>query len=179
MIFLAGGHLVIFSDEVVGKMKRFVAPPESNLEAGGILLGCHRGPHVEILDCTVPMRQDRRSRFSFVRRDPGHQRTALAAWQTSGRTVNFVGEWHTHPEEVPTPSGVDRNTWVHEMARRRSDPLVFVIAGSVALYCGLGLEGRLTKMNVVATTPGSTPQALISGSKGPRATTGAATETQE
>ena len=79
----------------------------------------------------------------------------------------------------PTPSGVDRNTWANEMARRSSDPLVFVIAGSAAVYCGLGFEGRVRKMNVVATTPDGAPQALISGSKGPGATAGAATEARE
>jgi integrative and conjugative element protein (TIGR02256 family) len=150
MIFLASGHLVILADEVVAEIKRFTAPPESDLEAGGILLGCYRGPHVEILDCTAPMRQDRRTRYGFVRRDPGHQRAALAAWNASGRTVNFVGEWHTHPEDVPSPSRVDRNTWDDLMGQRKAEAKVFVIAGRSAFYCGLGLQGRLTKMGVVA-----------------------------
>lgn len=150
MIFLACGRLVILAEEVVAEIKRFTAAPEADLEAGGILLGCYRGPHVEILECTTPMPLDARARYGFVRRDPGHQRTALAAWKTSERTVNFVGEWHTHPEENPTPSRVDRNTWADEMGRRKNDPLIFMIAGSTAIYCSVGLEGRLTKMDAVS-----------------------------
>jgi integrative and conjugative element protein (TIGR02256 family) len=150
MIFLAGGHLATVADEVVRRIRRFTAPPESDLEAGGILLGCRRGPHVEVLDCTEPMRLDRRTRYSFVRRDPGHQRAALAAWNTSGRTVNFVGEWHTHPEETPSPSRIDRNTWADVMRHREAEAQIFMIAGHSAFYCALGLQGRLTKMGVVA-----------------------------
>jgi integrative and conjugative element protein (TIGR02256 family) len=97
---------------------------------------------------------DRRTRYGFVRSDPGHQRTALAAWKTSERTVNFVGEWHTHPEENPIPSHVDRNTWADEMRRRRYDPLIFMIAGSSAIYCSVGLEGQLTKMDAVSGSRG-------------------------
>jgi integrative and conjugative element protein (TIGR02256 family) len=149
MIFLAGGHLAVLADDVVRRISRFNMPPESNLEAGGILLGCHRGPHVEILECTEPMRQDRRTRYGFVRRDPGHQRAALAAWNASGRTVSFVGEWHTHPEEIPSPSRVDRNTWADLMRQRHADALIFMIAGRSDLYCALGLQGRLTKMGAV------------------------------
>lgn len=141
---------MILADEVSAEIRRFTAPREAQLEAGGILLGSYRGPHVEIIECTIPMPLDKRSRYGFVRCDPGHHRAALGAWTTSGRTVNFVGEWHTHPEENPTPSGIDRNTWLEEMNRRRNDPLIFMIAGSSSVYCGMGLEGRLTRMNAVA-----------------------------
>src|SRR5882757_868914 len=122
MIFLADGRLAILADEVFAEITHFTAAPEADLEAGGILLGCYRGPHVEILECTTPMPLDKRTGHGFVRRDPGHQRAALAAWKASDRTVNFVGEWHTHPEERPSPSRVDRATWSDQMNQRRNDP---------------------------------------------------------
>jgi integrative and conjugative element protein (TIGR02256 family) len=150
MIFLAGGRLVILADEVVAEITRFTRPDEADLEAGGILLGCYRGPHVEILECTTPMPSDKRTRYGFVRRDPGHQRRALAAWKASDRTVNFVGEWHTHPEERPSPSQVDRDTWADQMDRRRDDALIFVIAGRASFYCGRGENSRLLAMTAVA-----------------------------
>jgi integrative and conjugative element protein (TIGR02256 family) len=150
MIFLAGGRLVILADEVITEIRRFTGPDEANLEAGGILLGCYRGPHIEILECTTPMPLDKRTRYGFVRCDPGHQRRALAAWKVSDRTVNFVGEWHTHPEENPTPSRVDQNTWADQMGQRRNDPLIFIIAGLAAVYCSLGQNSRLLTMAAVA-----------------------------
>lgn len=150
MIFLARGHLVILAEQVVAEIKRFTGPDETNLEAGGILLGCYRGPHVEILECTTPMPLDKRTRYGFVRSDPGHQRRALAAWNASNRTVNFVGEWHTHPEERPSPSRVDRDTWADQMNQRINDPLIFIIAGRAAVYCSLGQNSRLLTMAAVA-----------------------------
>ncbi|HCZ9268877.1 TPA: Mov34/MPN/PAD-1 family protein [Vibrio alginolyticus] len=28
----------------------------------------------------------------------------------SGGTVNYIGEWHTHPEDFPKPSQQDRSS---------------------------------------------------------------------
>jgi integrative and conjugative element protein (TIGR02256 family) len=151
MIFLTGARLVTLTDQVTEQIQRFTRPPEADLEAGGILLGSYRGPHVEILQCTTPMRKDARTRFGFVRRDPGHQRAADTAWRASGRTVNFVGEWHTHPEDRPRPSNVDRNTWTEQMRKRQHDALVFLIAGRVGFYCDLGQNNRLMTMTIIGT----------------------------
>jgi integrative and conjugative element protein (TIGR02256 family) len=146
MIFLTGARLVTLTDEVTRQIQRFTEPPESSLEAGGILLGSYRGPHIEVVQCTLPMRKDARTRFGFVRRDPGHQRAADSAWRASGRTINFVGEWHTHPEDHPRPSNVDRNTWLEQMRRRNPNPLFFLIAGRNAFHCELGHDARLANM---------------------------------
>lgn len=149
MIFLTGARLVTLTDQVTEQIQSFTKPPEADLEAGGILLGSYRGPHVEILQCTTPMRKDARTRFGFVRRDAGHQRAADAAWRTSGRTVIFVGEWHTHPEDYPRPSNVDRTTWAEQMRKRQRDTLIFLIAGRATFYCDLGQNNRLVNMTVV------------------------------
>jgi integrative and conjugative element protein (TIGR02256 family) len=150
MIFLTKGRLVTLAETVVREMSRFATSPESSREAGGILLGHQRGPHVEILRCTTPLPKDRRTRFGFVRQDKGHQEAATKEWLESGGAVNFVGEWHTHPERHPTPSWIDRRSWRHQMASRGLDPLVFIIVGSVAVYCEIGIDGRLAAMGRVS-----------------------------
>jgi integrative and conjugative element protein (TIGR02256 family) len=149
MIFLAKGRLVTLADGVASEIARFAVSPESNREAGGILLGHHRGPHVEILKCTTPMAADRRTRFGFVRQDKGHQEFAMGEWQRSAGTINFVGEWHTHPERHPTPSWIDRRSWRRQMSRTEQDPLVFIIVGSAAVYCEIGVDGQLATMGRV------------------------------
>jgi len=146
MIFLAKGRLVTLTDTVSQEISRFTQFPESDREAGGILLGRYRGPHIEILSRTAPMPADRRTRFGFVRQDHGHQQVANKEWLESGGSINFVGEWHTHPERHPTPSWVDRRSWRKQMGRLKSSPMVFIIAGSATTYCEIGSEGRLTTM---------------------------------
>jgi integrative and conjugative element protein (TIGR02256 family) len=65
------------------------------------------------------MPKDRRTSFGFVRQDKGHQEVATMEWQESGGSVNFVGEWHTHPERHPTPSWIDRRSWRRQMGRHK------------------------------------------------------------
>lgn len=104
-------------------------------EAGGILIGRYRGPHVEVAHCTVPGPTDIRTRMSFVRKDPMHERLARWAWRCSGHTLTNVGEWHTHPSGDISPSWRDKQTW-REVAIRLSRPAVFVLAvpGSWGLF---------------------------------------------
>jgi integrative and conjugative element protein (TIGR02256 family) len=108
-------------------------------EAGGLLIGYFRDPHLHITDLTLPGAGDRYSRFRFARKDPSHLQLVHDLHTGSGRLLNLLGEWHTHPEAVPSPSGIDRRDWVKTLALRASQPTVFLIAGTQADwigYCG-------------------------------------------
>jgi integrative and conjugative element protein (TIGR02256 family) len=146
MIFLTKGRLVTVADNVTQEISQYTTGSEADREAGGILLGSYRGPHIEVVRCTAPMPGDRRTRLGFVRRDKGHQRAAEKEWLESAGAVSFVGEWHTHPERHPTPSWVDRRSWRKQMGKRGPYPMVFLIAGSATTYCEIGSDGRLTAM---------------------------------
>jgi integrative and conjugative element protein (TIGR02256 family) len=115
---------------------RLTELPEADREAGGVLLGRYRGPHIEIMSCTTPLPEDLRTRFGFVRQDKGHQKAAIKEWLESGGSINFVREWHTHLERFPTPSWVDRRSWRKQMRKHNPDPMVFVIAGSATTAAG-------------------------------------------
>jgi integrative and conjugative element protein (TIGR02256 family) len=111
--------------------------PQSN-EAGGILLGRIMEP--ELLeawadDATVPSNSDRRSRFRFWRAKKPTQLRIDSAWQTSDGTNNYLGEWHTHPEDNPTPSGEDRRNWqrLSRQGRFEQNALFFVIVGKATI----------------------------------------------
>jgi integrative and conjugative element protein (TIGR02256 family) len=134
MMLRSGICLVEVADGVIGTITTFTAPTQRTREAGGILLGFYRGPHVQIMHCTSPRAGDRRFWNLFDRSDPGHQSEAIRRWRDSGRTMTYVGEWHTHPEAVPTPSLVDRRTWGRIARRHAVGPLVFVIRGTAGWY---------------------------------------------
>jgi integrative and conjugative element protein (TIGR02256 family) len=143
---IAPREFVLVGDTVMKRILPFTREPENRREAGGILIGSYRVPHIEIVDCTVPMPVDRRSRFTFDRRDAGHQAAALSAWRENDRRVTSVGEWHTHPEAVPTPSMLDRLTWSRVM-RKASHPLIFLIVGYEGYWCGLGWKGTVRRLS--------------------------------
>ena len=71
----------------------------------------------------------------FERTPLGHASIALARWRASHGTVRYLGEWHTHPEDQPTPSSLDRSEW-HRLAKERKDerPLLAVIVGRKVLH---------------------------------------------
>jgi integrative and conjugative element protein (TIGR02256 family) len=143
------GAFVLVPRTVLDAALGFQRPPRDKAEAGGILIGQYRGPHVELVACTLPFRGDVRTKFGFQRSDAGHAVRAKEAWERSGRVQTCVGEWHTHPEDYPTPSQVDLRTWDQLRVKLRDDPLVFMIFGRVGIWCGLGLREGMSTLDLV------------------------------
>jgi integrative and conjugative element protein (TIGR02256 family) len=95
-------------------------------EAGGILIGAYRGPHLELSGFTLPGPKDVRQLTRFIKQDPLHQRAATAAWRVSGRKDTNIGEWHTHPSGDPIPSSIDRRSWC-EIVQQGKRTMIFSI----------------------------------------------------
>lgn len=149
MILRTGLHLVDIADEVVRTIVRYSRPGENDREAGGILIGSYRGVHIQIVECTTPLFRDRRSRMLFDRHDEGHQHTALERWRASGKTLTFVGEWHTHPEAHPLPSSIDRQTWRRIAKKNRAGSTFFLIRGYDSWWAGLGNCNSVVQMTEI------------------------------
>ncbi len=106
-------------------------------EAGGLLLGRTIRDSKDVIIDTVSLPQalDRMSRFRFVRARRPAQRLVTRTWEESEGVRNYLGEWHTHPEDSPTPSFVDISDWKRIAAEVQSEhaSLLFLIAGRVEL----------------------------------------------
>ncbi|MNR09669.1 hypothetical protein D3C85_1258830 [compost metagenome] len=130
-------QFVYFSQNVLEVFERHI---QSNFgtEAGGILLGHVRGKHLEVLEASEPTQQDRRLRYFFERMIYGHKSLADRRWQESNGLVRYIGEWHTHPQEIPSPSNIDLTEW-QVLAQNRADrrPLLAVIVGRQNLHVEL------------------------------------------
>ncbi len=105
-------------------------------ESGGVLLGRILVPnaHVIVERVTSPNPADKRSRFRFFRAQHPTQMAINRAWVGSDGTQNYLGEWHTHPEDDPSPSETDLRNWdkLTRYAKFEQDALFFVIVGRVA-----------------------------------------------
>jgi integrative and conjugative element protein (TIGR02256 family) len=135
------GHVLIES-MVMTKLSIYRQGQESMPEAGGILLGYRRDPHVHVIDATVPGQDDRGLRTRFWRSASAHQRAAKEAWRHSGGTLDYVGEWHTHPQVCPSPSTIDICEWAKISASRRGEEMIFLILGTEhAIWLGVD-DGR-------------------------------------
>jgi integrative and conjugative element protein (TIGR02256 family) len=144
----SAGTIVAIHASVLSTIRKYTLAAERATEAGGIFIGAYRSRHIEIVSCTVPMAGDVRRRFSFDRADPGHQAAAYAAWIDSRHTLTFVGEWHSHPEAAPSPSGLDRRTWAKMMKRQSVFSHFFMIQGWDCAWCAVGLRGQLLKVDL-------------------------------
>lgn len=129
-----GGGVLEVADEPRTAMLRFAQVSPEAPEAGGVLLGRRIvGRHDVVVDAvTVPMPEDRRSRAGFFRSRRPHQAAVRSAWEKSGGTCHYLGEWHTHPEAVPAPSMIDVLDWRRHLVldQYMGASLFFVIVGT-------------------------------------------------
>lgn len=104
----------------------------SDSESGGVLLGRVLLDGGTIVDAALgPNRADKRSRFYFDRDRRSAQTQVNEIWARSEGTKNYLGEWHTHPEDDPSPSLLDRMEWIR-ISRSVQSPkgsLIFIIVG--------------------------------------------------
>lgn len=133
MIFSHSTGFLKFSEGVVERMIRLSQTNPLCPEAGGILLGrlILDGDDVVVDDITLPAKEDKRNRFSFRRSAKAHQLMLNNEWLSSGRTCNYLGEWHTHPEARPLPSRRDMKSWRSQCLKMSADrnALFFAIVG--------------------------------------------------
>jgi len=134
LIFLRpnGGNLVL-SEMSHSTIQKYLQHEMSAAEAGGVLLGrlILNSNDVIIDDVTIPSKVDKRNRFFFWRSRKTAQEQVNEAWKESYQTRVYLGEWHTHPEDDPSPSCVDKKNWrrIVRNARYEQESLFFIIAG--------------------------------------------------
>lgn len=130
---LSNKGILKISFEAVLKMKSYSQNQNHNLEAGGVLIGRFIKDSKDIVvdKITAPMLNDKRTRNTFVRGVKMHQRVIDSEWVKSNGTLHYLGEWHTHPENYPTPSSIDLKNWkaILKTYTYTSRYLYFVIVG--------------------------------------------------
>lgn len=130
--------LLHFPGSTLDTFCQHIQARDTDCEAGGLLLGSVHGANMLIEQATVPTEWDKRFRYLFERMPFGHEVIALSRWTASNGTIRYLGEWHTHPEDHPHPSGLDRSEWNRLAANRRDKrPMLAVIVGRKDLYVEL------------------------------------------
>ncbi|MFC4349603.1 Mov34/MPN/PAD-1 family protein [Kordiimonas lipolytica] len=129
-----GGYLLVRKPVLaqIGLQSREI---HSGNETGGILIGSYRGHHIDITSSTVQQSKDVASRFRFHRKDKNHHGIAMKAWEQSGGFQTYLGEWHSHPEAHPTPSGIDASSWIRA-TEAIGKKMVFIIVGRQSTWIG-------------------------------------------
>lgn len=116
---------VLFDKEVLAKLIKSTRR-HAPIEAGGLLLGYRKNRYLHVIEATTPFQWDRQSRIAFIRSSKAHRIRALRLWRKSGKLVDWLGEWHSHPGFLATPSGIDYRNWKRITGHRKA-PMVFPI----------------------------------------------------
>lgn len=130
----SNGYLVVITEHVLNVLEKYKQTEMHDNEAAGVLLGEKRGHHLVITDLSEPGFGDLRKRHLVDRRGKHHQQKVDECFQLSGGTVNYLGEWHTHPESLPQPSEQDRSSWSTHL--KIGTPKIVLIVGIKGFWIG-------------------------------------------
>jgi integrative and conjugative element protein (TIGR02256 family) len=115
----------------------------SSLENGGIFLGWRSGEDRIIVDLRGPGPLALHGRHCFVPDHKWQVAEVKSAFETSDGDLDYLGDWHSHPDGVAEMSDLDSATLLR-IARRVSEPLMLIVAG-----CGLTWTPRCWKGQIV------------------------------
>lgn len=140
-------QVVTLSDEVIQYVAGYQQDNASATEAGGQLFGTVAGKEVRVSVATGPYLGDERSRYGY-RSNPAEAAAAIKLQESKGLT--YLGEWHTHAERHPKPSGADMSTMsglVQKSTLGAGAAMLLIVGTESALgfYLGTFEKGRFRR----------------------------------
>lgn len=115
-------------------------------ETGGMLVGyrtARDGLMTVVITGTIDAGPGaRRARWRFVPDGRWQQRELEKFYKRSGRITTYLGDWHSHPRGVPTPSAVDRRTYARVAAEADTGTdLPVVLIAATGRHAGIAAFG--------------------------------------
>lgn len=144
--------MVRISRELISGMSSFIQDDNKKPESGGILIGYYQEKDSYIItDFTQPRNGDKQSRYEFIRSKKNAQKVLISLFKESDGKKIYLGEWHTHPEDNPTPSGTDissiKNRIKHD--RLNSETIFMIIFGRKSFYiCSVNKSSIQMERNI-------------------------------
>lgn len=138
------GHLLVIMPSVVERLLTYRQLHLQSMEAAGVLIGERRGPHLVIHEISEPGSGDIRARYSVDRRGPHHQAAVDDAFARSSGALQYLGEWHTHPEDEPSPSPRDMSSWRRHLVD--SEKMALVIVGRKQIWAAQKVAGKVSQL---------------------------------
>ncbi|WP_285577736.1 Mov34/MPN/PAD-1 family protein [Geothrix limicola] len=133
-------HQVHFTPEALHTLTAF-QQVSNDPEAGGQLFARFCNGNAMVMKATSPKAADRRSKFGFRQNKTAAQAEILEEYENG---LHFIGDWHSHPEPTPHPSGLDRasSRSVFKKSKKDIGAFLVVILGTSPFPSGIfvGME---------------------------------------
>lgn len=125
MRFTDGVNIVInFDKEVIDLFEQHKQLAKNTPESGGQIFAHHSKGEVFVSRATGLRDGDRRERFLFW---PNRRQERKEIKKMYSEGYHYIGDWHTHPEEIPTPSLVDIKNILECFQKSKHDLKFFVM----------------------------------------------------
>lgn len=127
---------LVVTPTVLNHLAKHQQSEGNSSEAGGQLFARFKGEQIRVEHATGPRATDRRSRYGYIPDRRVEQEEI--DWMHS-RGLHFIGDWHTHPERIPTPSASDVRSIREAVTRSKHhlNGVVMLIAGTELFPLGL------------------------------------------
>jgi integrative and conjugative element protein (TIGR02256 family) len=116
----------------------------SPLENGGVLLGWRSGEDRIVVDLRGPGPHALHGRHCFVPDHAWQVAEIKGAFQASRGDLDYLGDWHSHPDGVAEMSDLDSTTLLR-IARRVSAPLMLIVAGRGTEWSARCWKGQVVR----------------------------------
>ncbi|MFR1820597.1 MAG: Mov34/MPN/PAD-1 family protein [Lactococcus petauri] len=119
------------SARLINELQRF-RQLRNESESGGVFVGKRLLDGVIlIVDFSKPAKGDLQKRCRFSKKSLAHQEFVNGYFENSSGYVSLVGEWHSHPEDHPSASSIDKRSW-EKIISENDEQLFFLIIGRVS-----------------------------------------------
>lgn len=124
----SSGEIIEFSDDVLVHFESHVQARCWHPEAGGQLFARIDRNIVQIVVASGPRSKDFRAPFLYIP-NKVEERKEIKEFYRLG--LHYVGDWHTHPQDIARPSALDLRTAKSTFLRSHHDlgGLLLVIVG--------------------------------------------------
>lgn len=124
---------LVIEDEVLSGIYKF-NPINYKHENGGVLLGKFNKKENKyiITNISTTNSKDRKGKYFFIRNKKQAQMVIDKYWKISNGKINYLGEWHTHDDQYPKPSFVDKQL-IKQMLNNKNieiDNVFMIILGN-------------------------------------------------
>lgn len=132
----SSGQDLVISEEVLTEFERLRQDTPYKTEAGGQLFGSLTKSEIVVERITGPRRTDKRGRYHY---EPDRRAEQYEILKMHKQNLHYVGDWHTHPESKPVPSGRDLHS-IMECFQRSTHGLngfLLIVIGTAPFPAGL------------------------------------------
>lgn len=126
------GGLLVIMPTALNILLKYRQMNRLSKEAAGVLIGERRGKHIIVHEVSEPGDGDIRRRCFVDRKGPHHQLAVDDAFARSSGRLQYLGEWHTHPEDYPSPSPTDIGTWRRHLLTQ--EQMILLIIGRKGIW---------------------------------------------